>query len=123
MVLIQIQIVAMPPLYELKIFAQLGNHVMKMKVTVILMMNVNMVYHVDQTIVQLLWVLDLQLIVVFHVLELVEILVIKVTNIVMMKTTNVDVNGMEETAVVVTLTHNIVQLVNVLIPHLSKKHL
>ena len=39
----------------------------------------------------------------------------KVINIVMMQTTIVDVNGMEETAVVVTLTHNIVQLVNVLI--------
>ena len=37
----------------------------------------------------------------------------KVINIVMMQTTIVDVNGMEETAVVVTLTHNIVQLVNV----------
>ena len=37
----------------------------------------------------------------------------KEMDIVMMKTTIVDVNGMEETAVVLMLTQNIVQPVNV----------
>ena len=37
----------------------------------------------------------------------------KVTTIVMMKTTILDVNGMEETVVVVMLSHHFVQLVNV----------
>ena len=37
----------------------------------------------------------------------------KVIIVVMIKTTIVDVNGMEETVVVMMLTHNLVQLVNV----------
>ena len=37
----------------------------------------------------------------------------KLITIVMMETTIVDVNGMEETVVVVMLTHSIVQFVNV----------
>ena len=54
MVLIQIQIVAMPLLSELKIFAGLVYHAMQMKVTVILMMNVVVICFVDQTIVLIL---------------------------------------------------------------------
>ena len=48
-----------------------------------------------------------------HALVPVDIPAIKVMAFVMMKTTIVDVNGMEETVVVVMSTHNIVQLVNV----------
>ena len=60
-----------------------------------------MVLLVDQTIVQLHLVLTLKLIVVIHALVLVEILAGKEITIVMTKTTIVDVNGMEETVVVV----------------------
>ena len=49
----------------------------------------------------------------------VEVLAIKVITIVMMKTIIVDVNGMEETVVVVMLTQLIVQLVNVWIQMLQ----
>ena len=91
--------------------------VLKMKEIVILMMSVKMVLVVDQTIVQLHLVLTLKLIVVIpmiiHAIILVEFLAIMVTTIVMMETIIVDVNGMEEIAVVVMLTHNTVQLVNV----------
>ena len=48
-----------------------------------------------------------------NVMKPVEILALKVTTFVMMKTTTVDVIGMEETVVVVMLTQNTVQLVNV----------
>ena len=69
----------------------------------------------DQTIVQFHLVLTLKLTVVIqiHALVLVEILAGKEITIVMMKTTIVDVNGMEETVVVIMLTHSGVQLVNV----------
>ena len=62
-----------------------------------------MVLLVDQTIVKLHLVLTLKLIVVIqiHALVLVEILAGKEITIVMMKTTIVDVNGTEETVVVV----------------------
>ena len=64
-------------------------------------LNVKMVLLVDQIIVQLHLVLTLKLIVVIHALVLVEFLAGKEITIVMMKTTIVDVNGMEETVVVV----------------------
>ena len=48
-----------------------------------------------------------------HALVPVEVLNGKEITFVMMKTTIVDVNGMEETVVVVMLTQIIVQLVNV----------
>ena len=72
----------------------------------------------DQTIVQLLLVLILILTVVIPMIIHATILPVihmtgKVMIIVMMKTTIADVNGMQETVVVVMLTLNIVQLVNV----------
>ena len=89
--------------------------VLKMKEIVMPMMSVKMVLLVDQTIVQLHLVLTLKLIVVIqiHALVLVQFQAIKEITIVMMKTTIVDVNGMEETVVVVMLTQITVQLVNV----------
>ena len=48
-----------------------------------------------------------------HALVPVEVLERKVMTIAMMKTTIVDVNGMEETVVVVISIQNIVQIVNV----------
>ena len=79
--------------------------VLKMKEIVILMKSVKMVLVVDQTIVQLHLVLILMLIVVIsmiiNVMISVVILTGKLITIVMIKTTIVDVNGMEETVVVV----------------------
>ena len=48
------------------------------------------------------------------ILVAVNILIILVITIVMMETTKKNVNGMEETVVVVMLTHIFVQLVNVI---------
>ena len=79
--------------------------VLKMKEIVILMKSVKMVLVVDQTIVQLHLVLILMLIVVISMIINVMISVVVLTGnlitIVMIKTTIVDVNGMEETVVVV----------------------
>ena len=79
--------------------------VMKMKVIVIFIMSVKLVFSVDQTIVQLHLVLILMLIVVISMIINVMISVVVLTGnlitIVMIKTTIVDVNGMEETVVVV----------------------
>ena len=81
------------------------------------MMSVKMVLFVDQTIVMLHLVLMMKLIVVItmiiHAMTPVIKTAGKVMIIVMMRTTIADVNGMEEIAVVVMLTHNTVQLVNV----------
>ena len=89
----------------------------KMKEIVMLMMSVKMALLVDQTIVQLHLVFILKLIVVIpmiiHVMIHVCILDLKVTIFVMMKTIIVDVNGMEETVVVVMLTQITVMIVTV----------
>ena len=90
---------------------------LKMKEIVILMMGVKLVFYADLTIVQIHLVLTLKLIVVIqmiiHAMIPVVIPAIKVITFVMMKTTIVDVNGMEETVVVVMSTQITVQLVNV----------
>ena len=77
--------------------------VLKMKEIVILMMSVKMVLLVDQTIAQHHLGLTLNLIVVIQIHALVPVVIqaIKVITIVMIKTTIVDVNGMEETVVVI----------------------
>ena len=89
----------------------------KMKEIVILMMTVKMVLFVDQRIAQLHLVLTLKLIVVIpmiiHAMIPVIMIAGKMMIIVMMKTMIVDVNGMEETVVVIMLTQLGVQLVNV----------
>ena len=89
--------------------------VLKMKEIVITIIIVKMVFFADQTIVQRHLVLTLKLIVVFqiNVLVAVRILSGKAMALVMMETTIVDVNGMEETVVVIMLTQITVQLVNV----------
>ena len=88
---------------------------LKMKDIVITIIIVKMVFFADQTIVQRYLVSTLKLIVVLqiHVLVAVWILSGKVMALVMMETTIVDVNGMEETVVVIMLTQITVQLVNV----------
>ena len=89
--------------------------VLKMKEIVITIIIVKMVFFADQTIVQRHLVLTLKLIVVIqiNVLVAVRILLGKAMALVMMETTIVDVNGMEETVVVIMLTQLGVQLVNV----------
>ena len=87
--------------------------VLKMKEIVILKMSVKMVLFVDQTIVLHHLVLSLKLIVAIHARIPVVILTGKVTTFAMMKTTIVDVNGMEESVVVVMLSHLFVLLANV----------
>ena len=89
--------------------------VLKMKEIVITIIIVKMVFFADQTIVQRHLVLTLKLIVVIqiNVLVAVRILSGKAMALVMMETTIVDVNGMEETVVVIMLTQITVQLVNV----------
>ena len=89
--------------------------VLKMKEIVITIIIVKMVFFADQIIVQRHLVLTLKLIVVIqiNVLVAVRILSGKAMALVMMETTIVDVNGMEETVVVIMLTQITVQLVNV----------
>ena len=106
--LITMQIAVMLQLLEMIIFVQLINLVKSMKETVILMMNAKAIYFVDQIIVQV-HSFKYQM----SALVLVVILTGKVITPVMIKTTIVDVNGMEETVVVVMLTQFIVQLVSV----------
>ena len=103
---------------EMKIFVPLEILVGKMKETVILMMNVSQVLFVDQIIVQHHLVLTKKLIVVIYQMKINAMIPVikktgKVITIVMIPTTIVDVNGMEETVVVVMLTQLIVQFVNV----------
>ena len=88
---------------------------LKMKDIVITIIIVKMVFFADQTIVQRYLVSTLKLIVVLqiHVLVAVWILSGKVMALAMMETTIVDVNGMEETVVVIMLTQITVQLVSV----------
>ena len=108
-------IVVINQLLEMNIFVHLEFLVEKMKEIVILMMSAKMVLLVDQTIVQHHLGLTLKLIVVIQIHALVPVLILagKLITIVMMETTIVDVNGMEETVVVVMLTQIGVQLVNV----------
>ena len=88
---------------------------LKMKDIVITIIIVKMVFFADQTIVQRHLVSTLKLIVVLqiHVLVAVWILSGKVMALVMMETTIVDVNGMEETVVVIMLIQISALLVNV----------
>ena len=117
LVLTQKWIVVINQLLEMNIFVHLEFLVEKMKEIVILMMSVKMVLLVDPTIVQLHLVLMLKLIVVIpmtiHAMILVTKISGKVITIVMMKITIVDVNGMEETVVVIMLTQFYVLPVNV----------
>ena len=96
-------IAVMPQLLEMKTFVQLQILVVKIKEIVILTMSAKLVLLVDQIIVQLLLVLALEQIVVIqiHALVPVKVLAGKVIMNVMMETTIVDVNGMEETVVVI----------------------
>ena len=108
-----------------KLDSVIATLVLKMKEIVMIMMSVKIVLLVDQIMVQPLLVLTLKSIVVIPMvihlmiphLQLVLVPIMKtpgkVITFVMMKTTFVDVNGMEETVVVMMLTHNTVQSVNV----------
>ena len=108
-------IVVINQLLEMKIFVHLEFLVEKMKEIVILIVNVKVTTFVDQTTALLHLVLTLKLIVVIQILVLVSVVILtgKVMTIVMMETTIVDVNGMEETVVVVMLTQITAIFVNV----------
>ena len=95
----------------MKIFVHLEFPAEKTKETVIPLRNVKLVLVVDQAVQHHL-VLILKQIVVIHAQVHVELLATKEMNIVMIITTIVDVNGMEETVVVVMLKQIGVRLVN-----------